>query len=171
MVMFVARGIQDDWYVLAAKKDAYAVIYYRGSNDAWDGYGGAVVYTREPRFPKQYTKEVDDALQKIGLKFKDFELTDNSCRAAETRVEEIRNDLVFVESKVAGGLVNVEKGALETVTKDVRLLESEMEMIAGAVGREAAAIEKEIVKDVIAVEGAVEKEEQIAANFVGKLFK
>lgn len=36
----------DDWYVLAQKPDEYAVIYYRGNNDAWKGYGGATVYTR-----------------------------------------------------------------------------------------------------------------------------
>jgi hypothetical protein len=28
---------QDDWYVAAFKPDAYALIYYRGRNDAWDG--------------------------------------------------------------------------------------------------------------------------------------
>ena len=36
----------DDWYILAQKPDEYAVIYYRGNNDAWKGYGGATVYTR-----------------------------------------------------------------------------------------------------------------------------
>ena len=36
----------DDWYILAQKPDEYVVIYYRGNNDAWKGYGGATVYTR-----------------------------------------------------------------------------------------------------------------------------
>ena len=36
----------DDWYILGWKPDAYAVIYYRGNNDAWQGYGGLTVYTR-----------------------------------------------------------------------------------------------------------------------------
>ena len=36
----------DDWYILGWKEDAYAVIYYKGNNDAWKGYGGATVYTR-----------------------------------------------------------------------------------------------------------------------------
>ena len=36
----------DDWYVLDFKPDQYAVIYYRGNNDAWAGYGGLTVYTR-----------------------------------------------------------------------------------------------------------------------------
>ena len=36
----------DDWYILAQKPDEYVVIYYRGNNDAWKGYGGATIYTR-----------------------------------------------------------------------------------------------------------------------------
>ena len=38
----------DDWYVLGYKPDQYALIYYIGNNDAWEGYGGATVYTRCP---------------------------------------------------------------------------------------------------------------------------
>ena len=36
----------DDWYILASKPDEYLLIYYKGNNDAWKGYGGATVYTR-----------------------------------------------------------------------------------------------------------------------------
>eukprot|EP00879_Flechtneria_rotunda_P033880 GHRR01037742.1.p1 GENE.GHRR01037742.1~~GHRR01037742.1.p1 ORF type:complete len:110 (-),score=33.00 GHRR01037742.1:514-843(-) len=43
---------QDDWYILAYKPDTYVVIYYKGSNDAWDGYGGAVVYTKARQLPQ-----------------------------------------------------------------------------------------------------------------------
>jgi len=177
---------QDDWYILGAKKDAYAVVYYRGSNDAWDGYGGAVVYTREPAFPKKYSKEVDEALQKVGLSFKDFKLTDNSCRAAETKIEEIKNDLVFVESKVATGVQSTEQNLFKEVTKDVSLLETEVEMIAGTVGQEVVkdvvaiekelvkdvvAVEKEIVKDVVGIESEVVKDEEKVQQFFGSLFK
>ena len=37
---------QDDWYILASKPNEYVLIYYKGNNDAWQGYGGATVYTR-----------------------------------------------------------------------------------------------------------------------------
>ncbi|KAI6685093.1 hypothetical protein NL676_031006 [Syzygium grande] len=44
---------QDDWYVLSSKTenkpDDYIFVYYWRRNDAWDGYGGAVL-TREVRF-------------------------------------------------------------------------------------------------------------------------
>lgn len=35
---------EDDWYILDAQPgegdDAFVLVYYRGRNDAWDGYGG-----------------------------------------------------------------------------------------------------------------------------------
>lgn len=36
----------DDWYIIDAKKDSHVLVLYRGSNDAWDGYGGGTLYTR-----------------------------------------------------------------------------------------------------------------------------
>ena len=93
---------QDDWYVVAYKKDAYMLVYYRGAaahcpfsllsfgfhatlsqslgkNDAWDGYGGAVVYTRERTLPKEYVPELEAAAAAAGLKWSDFQVTNNSC--------------------------------------------------------------------------------------------
>ena len=37
---------EDDWYILASKPNEYVLIYYKGGNDAWKGYGGSTVYTR-----------------------------------------------------------------------------------------------------------------------------
>ena len=52
---------EDDWYVAAWKPDEYAFIYYKGNNDAWQGYGGATVYTRAKTFPEQYTEDMKAA--------------------------------------------------------------------------------------------------------------
>ena len=114
---------QDDWYILAQRDEQYVVVYYRGSNDAWDGYGGAVVYSRAPTLPKKYYKEIDESLQRIGLSFKDFKLTDNSCRAAETKLEELEADLVFVETRLAGGLADASRGITKEITKDLVAVE------------------------------------------------
>jgi violaxanthin de-epoxidase len=55
-------------------------VYYRGSNDAWDGYGGVVVYTRDAKLPTQLLPRLREAAKKVNFDFdKDFELTDNSC--------------------------------------------------------------------------------------------
>jgi len=136
---------QDDWYILAHRPNEYFVVYYRGSNDAWDGYGGAVVYSRDPIFPKKYEKEIAEAVAKVGVKWSDFQLTDNSCRAAESRLEEIENDLIFVETKVAGNL--------QVVTRNIG---DEIQLLEKAALKEAEIIEKEIEKDVIQAEKEVE---------------
>jgi len=176
---------QDDWYILGARDEAYVVVYYRGSNDAWDGYGGAVVYTREAKFPKKYYKEVDESLSKVGLKLKDFVLVDNSCKAAETKLEELEADLELVETRVASGLLDAEKVFVKELTKDVVAVENEVVKDVVAVEREVVkdvvAVEREVVKDVVAVErelerdvrrveGEVVKDEQAVVRFVRGLF-
>merc|ERR1712238_150681 len=135
---------EDDWYILAAKDQKYVVVYYRGNNDAWDGYGGAVVYTREPAFPKEFIPEVREAVEKVGLKWEDFVLTDNTCKAREGKLEELEQDLVFMEGKV---VVAVEK----EIVKDVVKVEKE-------IVKDVVAVEKEIVKDLGQVEQEVEKD-------------
>jgi len=149
---------QDDWYILAEKQNEYVVVYYRGSNDAWDGYGGCTIYTKASAFPEQYTREVADAVGKIGLNWDDFTLTDNTCEERESRLEEIEQDLVLVGSKVTGGLIEVEK----EVQKDVIAVEKEVVRDVIAVEKEVArdviAVEKEVARDVATVEEAVENE-------------
>merc|ERR1712238_557055 len=87
---------EDDWYILAAKDQKYVVVYYRGNNDAWDGYGGAVVYTREPAFPKEFIPEVREAVEKVE--------------------KEIVKDVVAVEKEIVKDLGQVE----QEVEKDVK---------------------------------------------------
>jgi violaxanthin de-epoxidase len=50
----------DDWYVLAAKADTYALVYYCGCNDASCGYSGSVLYTRSPTFADLSAGDVAD---------------------------------------------------------------------------------------------------------------
>ena len=39
---------------------------YRGSNDAWDGYGGAVVYSTKPALDPAYDSELSAIADKAG---------------------------------------------------------------------------------------------------------
>lgn len=79
---------KDDWFVLDYATDGnkegtppFAFIYYRGSNDAWDGYGGAVVYTRDAKLPESIVPRLKVAAKKVNFDFdKDFKRTDNTCR-------------------------------------------------------------------------------------------
>lgn len=89
----------DDWYILGFKPDEYAVIYYKGNNDAWAGYGGCTVYTRALEFPEKYLGEINQALAKMNLNLDEFKKVDNSCPphpalTAVDRVEGAVADLV-----------------------------------------------------------------------------
>ena len=71
---------QDDWYVASLDKEkGTMLVYYRGRNDAWDGYGGAVVYSRTPTLDAEAVPALREASQRLGLKWEDFQITDNSC--------------------------------------------------------------------------------------------
>lgn len=142
---------EDDWYVLAAKDQKYVVVYYRGNNDAWDGYGGAVVYTKAAAFPMEFVPEVRAAVEKVGLKWEDFVLTDNTCKQRESKLEEFEQDLVFVESR-AGATLQVQGNRIfKEVEKDVKIIEQEVE-------KDVKAVEQEVEKDVKALEQVVEKD-------------
>ena len=44
------------------------VVYYRGSNDAWDGYGGAVIYTRaKPKLRREDAPEASAEMSRAAL--------------------------------------------------------------------------------------------------------
>lgn len=70
-------------YILSSKikngPDDYVFVYYRGSNDAWDGYGGAVVYTKSNTLPESIVPELRRAAASAGLDFSKFTKTDNTC--------------------------------------------------------------------------------------------
>lgn len=96
---------QDDWWILDYEYDnneagipPFAVVYYRGSNDAWDGYGGVTVYTRDKQLPVSLIPRLREAVKKVNFDFdKDFTITDNSCPAEQTAGEK-----VLLREKFAG---------------------------------------------------------------------
>lgn len=149
---------QDDWYVLAHRPQKYVVVYYRGSNDAWDGYGGAVVYSRDAAFPKEYTDEVDASLRKVGLKFADFQLTDNSCKPNIGRLEELEADLEFVSTRAAGTVQFAENRVLKGLYALEEAAVAEAIAIEEAVVGEIVTLEKEVEGDVLAIEKEVAKD-------------
>lgn len=84
---------QDDWYILSSqienKPDDYIFVYYRGRNDAWDGYGGAVIYTRSSRLPQTIIPQLQKAAQSVGRNFDTFIQTDNTCGPEPPLVERL----------------------------------------------------------------------------------
>ena len=111
---------QDDWYILDYEPDnnptntpPFAFVYYRGSNDAWDGYGGVVVYTREAKLPDSLLPRMREAAKKIGYDFdKDFAVTDNTCKPLDNK------DSIMLREKFAGKvLLQTEQSLAAQATK------------------------------------------------------
>ncbi|KAL0902857.1 hypothetical protein M5K25_028472 [Dendrobium thyrsiflorum] len=106
---------QDDWYILSSKvenkPDDYIFIYYRGRNDAWDGYGGAVVYTRSPKLPETIIPELEKAAKSVGKDFTKFITTDNTCGPEPPLVERLEK--------------TVEEGE-KTIIREVEQIEDEI---------------------------------------------
>ena len=98
---------KDDWYIIDCEYDnnkdnipPFAFVYYRGSNDAWDGYGGVVVYTRDSKLPESLIPRLRVAAEKVGFDFdKDFTITDNTCPTLE------KGEAVVLREKFAGKVI------------------------------------------------------------------
>ncbi|XVE90081.1 hypothetical protein DITRI_Ditri20bG0048500 [Diplodiscus trichospermus] len=120
---------EDDWYIISSKienkQDDYIFVYYRGRNDAWDGYGGAVLYTRSAVLPESIIPELERAAKNVGRDFNKFIRTDNTCgpepplvERLEKKVEEGEQTLIREVEEIEG---EVEK-EVETVGKTERTL-------------------------------------------------
>ena len=151
---------EDDWYIIAQREGEYVAVYYRGNNDAWDGYGGAVVYSKNPVLDKKWFPELDAAFQKVGHSWSEFTLTDNTCKPRETKLKEFEEDFVFVETRVAGSITS--NPIIQEIERELIAVEKEIEKDIIAVEKEVVkdvvAVEKEIVKDATALEQEVEKD-------------
>ncbi|XVF42455.1 hypothetical protein PTKIN_Ptkin01aG0364800 [Pterospermum kingtungense] len=104
---------QDDWYIISSKiedkQDDYVFVYYRGRNDAWDGYGGAVVYTRSATLPESIVPALEKAAKNVGRDFNKFIRTDNTCgpepplvERLEKKVEEGEQTLIREAEQIEG---------------------------------------------------------------------
>lgn len=85
-------------------------MYYRGRNDAWDGYGGAVLYTRSKTVPETIVPELERSAKSIGRDFSTFIRTDNTCGPEPPLVERLEK--------------TVEEGE-KTIIKEVQEIEGE----------------------------------------------
>mmetsp|Transcript_20176 Transcript_20176/g.60860 ORF Transcript_20176/g.60860 Transcript_20176/m.60860 type:complete len:491 (+) Transcript_20176:281-1753(+) len=126
---------EDDWYILASKPDEYVMIYYIGNNDAWKGYGGATVYTRESKLPEKYIPELREAASKAGIKWDDFTITDNTCPAKP-----------------------LTKNLAAVISDDVEIAEKDLEQIFTSFGKGFTLLENEIANDITGEEKEILRE-------------
>jgi len=187
---------QDDWYIVDMEPNEFIYVYYRGSNDAWDGYGGAVVYTTQPSLDPKYVPRMVAASKAVGKDWADFTLTDNSCPATPTesatvlRAEYAKKQLILKEKSLqeqltaarystASTIEKEEKELLKAVEKlENQLLDYQVEAAKKLVGleqeivKDVVGLEKEIVKDVVGLEQEIVKdvvglEQEIVKDVVG----
>ncbi|CAI0433848.1 unnamed protein product [Linum tenue] len=108
---------QDDWYILSSKieqkADDYVFVYYRGRNDAWDGYGGAVVYTRSAVLPESIVPELERAAKSVGRDFSKFIKTNNTCGPEPALVERLEKTVEEGEKTIIREVEEIEEQVLE----------------------------------------------------------
>jgi violaxanthin de-epoxidase len=172
---------KDDWYVLdyepddnAAGVPPFALIYYRGSNDAWDGYGGAVVYTRDSKLPESLIPRLRESVKKVNFDWdKDFTVTDNTCKTLE------KGEALILREKFAGKVaIQTEQQLLQQAvmarnlaTKSISNEVNQVSKVVTEFEKSAAKFEDEVLKKAVAIEGnvvknVVETEKKVVGNVV-----
>jgi violaxanthin de-epoxidase len=143
---------KDDWYIVDYEPDNFILVYYKGSNDAWDGYGGAFLYTRSPTLPTELVPRLNEAVarMKTPYQWSDFTVTDNSCPAQVENPTILRERfatrlLITEEQQLQEQLTAARTAALNTILaeekeaeKSISFLEKEVEKFLGIPVDEAA---------------------------------
>jgi len=137
----------DNWYIASAQlegKDTdHVFVYYRGINDAWDGYGGAVLYTKQPTVPQSLEPTIKTACERLpNIKFSELAKTNNQCGKEAPLIERIEK--------------------LEKTTE--KAIEDEGKVLVGALEREEEQIFEGIEERVLQIEGEVYKDANINAR-------
>lgn len=153
-------------YVLDYEPDDFVLVYYMGSNDAWDGYGGAFLYTRSPSVRPDLVPRLEKAFNAANLPYKwsDWSMTDNSCKPlAENptilREEFAKRILLTEEKQLQEQLTAARNAAINTIVseekeaeKSIAKLEKELELFQKEVAKDAVLLEKEVEQDVVGIE-------------------
>ncbi|XP_058103275.1 violaxanthin de-epoxidase, chloroplastic isoform X2 [Magnolia sinica] len=118
---------QDDWYILSSKienkADDYVFVYYRGRNDAWDGYGGSVLYTRSAVLPESIVPELEKAAKSVGRDFSEFIKTDNTCGPEPPLVERLEKTVEEGERTIIREVEQIEEEVKEVGKTEATLIQ------------------------------------------------
>ena len=165
---------KDDWYILDAEPDKFVLVYYKGSNDAWDGYGGAFLYTREPTLDPELVPRLEAAVDRMENKYKwkDFTITDNSCKLQKDsslalRERFVEKALLSEEEQLAAQLTALRGAAVNTFVSEEKKAEKSVLKLEKQVESYEKEILSELENEVEAVEKVIEDDEKAIANFFG----
>lgn len=166
---------QDDWYIIDYAEDGnkegvppFAFVYYRGANDAWVGYGGAIVYTRDSKLPTELLPRLREAAKKVNFDYdKDFKATDNTCTEISNgekvmlREQFAGKSAIQTEQQIQAAIVNARGNAASSVKASATAIGGDVtgaEKALEELEAKAVKFEKEIVKDVVSPLEKIEKE-------------
>mmetsp|Transcript_7202 Transcript_7202/g.10969 ORF Transcript_7202/g.10969 Transcript_7202/m.10969 type:complete len:579 (-) Transcript_7202:154-1890(-) len=119
----------DNWYIASAQLEGletdHVLVYYRGINDAWYGYGGAVLYTRQPTMPKALKPVIQEACTRLpaSVAFSNLKATNNMCEMESPLIERLEK----TTEKVATAIEKEEEIVFEGIEDKIRALEGELE--------------------------------------------
>jgi len=165
----------DDWYIVDYAEDnnpekipPFVAVYYRGSNDAWDGYGGMVIYTRAASFPNELHDRLKTAVAKVNFDWdKDFALTDNTCKEMDKgealllREKFVGNVALQTEKQLAQQAVRARQNAVNGAKAQAIMVNGELTQVENAfenIGKATVDFEKEIEKDIVGIEKVIEND-------------
>ena len=57
---------KDKWYILSADPNDHMIVYYTGSNKAWNSFSGGVVYSRTPIISSTALRKLKNVSKTIG---------------------------------------------------------------------------------------------------------
>nr|GEU52436.1 violaxanthin de-epoxidase, chloroplastic [Tanacetum cinerariifolium] len=164
---------QDDWYILSSqinnKPDDYIFVYYRGRNDAWDGYGGSVIYTRSSKLPQSIIPQLQQAAKSVGRDFNTFIETDNTCGPEPPLVERLEKKAEEGEKFIIKEAEEIE----EEVEKEVvKVRDTEMTLFQRLVEgfKELQQDEQNFLRELTKEEKEILDELSMEATEVEKLF-
>jgi violaxanthin de-epoxidase len=157
---------QDDWYVIDYAEDGnkegvppFAFVYYRGANDAWVGYGGVVVYTRDSKLPTELIPRLREAAKKVNFDYdKDFKATDNTCVDISDGERILLRETfagkaaIQTEGQIQAAATRARGNAVNGVKAQKMLIEGDLQQAEKAfeeLEKNAVSFEKEIVKDIV----------------------
>lgn len=152
---------KDDWYIIDSEPDDFVLVYYKGSNDAWDGYGGSFLYTRDPIVRPDLIPRLEKAVESMGLKYKwsDYTQTDNTCQLLKESPTVLREKfatrlLITEEQQLQEQLTATRLAAVNVFEKDEKefeesifYLEKGFKEFQAEILKDADKLEKEIEKD------------------------
>jgi len=153
---------QDDWYVLDHgfeddPEKGFVLIYYRGQNDAWAGYGGGTLYTRSKTIPPEIMDRVREATGKAKVPYDRYwKETDNTC-AAEGDPAKLRT--IYAEKLLEQAEMGFEEQLTLLARSTISKVDQEEKLIMDAANRLEKKTEKFVREEINASEQAIEDSE------------